>query len=103
MLTSSPSAVPKLRAVVGEPIERLPVEADEHALSGRVVVEGGDAVLEADAGVLEAAPGRRGIDAVMVVDPHRPGAKRVGDGMRTPDVVRPDGRAKSVVRVVGEV
>src|SRR2546429_9264141 len=54
---------------VAIPVERLVVGRDHHALGVEVIVKTFAAELAADAGIIDAAPGRGRIEAMMIVDP----------------------------------
>src|SRR5258705_939224 len=54
---------------VAVPVERLVMRRDHHALDVEVVAETFGAELAPDAGVIDPAPGRGRIEAVMIVDP----------------------------------
>src|SRR3954452_7749261 len=54
---------------VAIPVERLVVRRDHHALGVEVIVENLAAALAPDAGIVDAAPRRGRVEAVMVVDP----------------------------------
>src|SRR5690349_20057459 len=54
---------------VAIPVERLVVRRDHHALGVEMIVETFSSALAPDAGIVDAAPGRGRVEAVMVVDP----------------------------------
>src|ERR1700740_409845 len=60
---------PALRGRVAVPVEWLVVGRDHHALDVDMIVEAFGAEFTADAGIVDAAPGRGGIEAMMIVDP----------------------------------
>ena len=87
---------------VAIPVERLVVGRDHHALGVEVVVETLGAELAADAGVVDAAPGRGRVEPVMIVDPDDAGLDGGGHAMRAADVAGADGGGQPERRIVGE-
>src|SRR5579862_1685970 len=86
---------PALRSRVAVPVERLVVGRDHHALDVEVVVEALGAEFAADAGIVDAAPGRSGIEAMMVVDPDDAGLHFRRQAMGARDVAGADRRCKA--------
>src|SRR2546430_11079196 len=77
---------------VAIPVERLIVGRDHHALGVEVIVKTFGAELAADAGIIDAAPGRGRIEAMMIVDPDNAGLDRRGHAMGAADVAGADRR-----------
>ena len=75
-----------LRRRVAVPVERLVVGRDHHALGVEMIVEAFGAELAPDAGVIDAAPGRGRVEAVVIVDPDNAGPDRGGEAMGAADV-----------------
>src|SRR5450830_915420 len=73
-----------------------------HALDVEMVVETFAAELAADAGIVDAAPGRGRVEAVMVVDPDDAGLDAGGHAMRAADVAGADRRRQSERRIIGK-
>src|SRR6185503_16040217 len=71
---------------VAIPVERLVVRRDHHALGVEMIVETFSSALAADAGIVDAAPGRGRVEAVMVVDPDDAGLDGCRHAMRAADV-----------------
>src|SRR5207302_72597 len=67
-----------------------------------MVVETFCAELAPDAGIADAAPGRGGIEAVMIVDPDDAAFDRGGDAVGAGDIAGADRRRKPERRIVGE-
>src|ERR1700733_5570914 len=87
---------------VAVPVERLVMGRDHHALGVEVVVEAFGPELAADAGIIDAAPGRSRIEPVMVVDPDDAGLDGGRHPMRAPDVAGPDRGGEAERRVVSK-
>src|SRR5262245_12612831 len=87
---------------VAVPVERLLVGRDHHALGVEVIVEAFSAAFAADAGIIDAAPGRGRVEPVVIVDPDDAGLHRCGDTVRTGDVAGADRGGKAERRVVGK-
>src|SRR5258705_12647783 len=66
-----------------------------------VVVNAFVAELAPDAGVIDPAPGRGRIEAVMIVDPDDAGLDAGGDAMRAGDVAGPDRRGEPERGIIG--
>src|ERR1700752_410227 len=64
-----PLIQPALCGRVAVPVERRVVSRDHHALDVEMIVKALGAEFAAGAGIVDAAPGRRRIEAVMIVDP----------------------------------
>src|SRR4051794_5152176 len=86
------SVEPLLSRRVPVPVERPAVGIDHHRLHVEVLVEGLGAELAADSGVLHAAPGKGGIEAVMVVHPDDSAAEFRRHPMGAGDVAGADRR-----------
>src|SRR5258705_9921217 len=87
---------------VAVPVEGLVACGDHHALGIEMVVKAFGAELAPDAGVIDPAPGRGRIEAVMIVDPDDAGLDAGGDAMRAGDVAGPDRSGKPERRIIGE-
>src|SRR3954447_3379880 len=96
------SVEPLLSRRVPVPVERAAVGIDHHRLHVEVLVEGLDAKLAADSGVLHAAPGKGGIEAMMVVHPDDSAAEFRRDPMGAGDIAGADRRREPERRVVGD-
>src|SRR5882757_3396429 len=75
---------------VAIPVERLVVRRDHHALGVEMVVKAFGAAFAADAGIIDAAPGRGRIKAVMIVDPDDAGLDGRRHAMGAADVAGAD-------------
>ena len=80
---------------VAIPVERLLVGRDHHALGVEVVVEALGAAFAADAGIVDATPGRSRVETVVIVDPDDAGLDGGGDTVRAGDVAGSDGRGEA--------
>src|ERR1700691_2663055 len=89
------SVQPALRRRVAVPVERLVMRRDHHALGVEMIVKAFGAEFAADAGIVDAAPGRGRIEPVMVVDPDDAGLDGGGDAMRASDIAGADRRGQS--------
>src|SRR6266436_1422839 len=87
---------------VAVPVEGLVACGDHHALGIEMVVKAFGAELAPDAGVIDPAPRRGRIEAVMIVDPDDAGLDAGGDAMRAGDVAGPDRSGKPERRIIGE-
>src|SRR5258708_27628936 len=79
-----------LRRRVAIPVERLIMRRDHHALGVEMIIETFSAELAPDAAVIDAAPGRGRVEAVMIVDPDDAGLDAGSDTMRAADVAGAD-------------
>src|SRR3979411_76602 len=77
---------------VAVPVERLVVSRDHHALGVEMIVEAFGTELAPDARVIDAAPGRRRVEAVVIVDPDDASLDGGGYAMRAPDIAGADRR-----------
>src|SRR5579864_7427396 len=79
-------------------VERWDVGVDVHPDRFRlgVVVDGLDAHVAAVAGFSDAAEGRRGIDALIAVDPHHAGTDGRRYAMRALEIVGPQAAAQRI-------
>src|ERR1700740_3399751 len=68
------------------PVEWLVMGRDHHALDVEMVVETFGAELAADAGIIDAAPGRGRIEPVVIVDPDDAGLDRGCHAMGAADI-----------------
>src|SRR6185436_18573617 len=81
--SSARASVEAHRAFAGlVPVHLLLLERDPHALDGRELLDGRPAVLAPVARELEAAPRRRGVDPVVVVDPGDAGRQSLRHAVR---------------------
>src|SRR5712675_1077105 len=87
---------------VAVPIERLVVGCDHHALGAEVIVKTFRAAFAPDAGIIDAAPGRCRIEAMMVVDPDDAGLDRGGQPMRAANVAGADRGSEPKGGVIGK-
>src|SRR5258708_5701253 len=79
-----------LRRRVTVPVERLVMGSNHHALGVEVVIKTFGAELAPDAGVVDAAPGRGRVEAVVIVDPDDAGLDGGSHAMRAPDIAGAD-------------
>ncbi len=66
-----------------------------------MIVEAFGAELAPDAGVIDAAPGRGRVEAVVIVDPDDAGLDGGGYAMRAPDIAGADRRRKPERGIIG--
>src|SRR5258708_36202888 len=91
-----------LRRRVAVPVERLVMRRDQHALGVEMIIETFSAELAPDAAVIDAAPGRGRVEAVMIVDPDDAGLDAGSETMRAADVAGADRSRQPEPRIIGE-
>src|SRR5882724_288340 len=91
-----------LRGRVAVPVEGLIVRRDHHALGVEMVVKTLGAEFAADATVVDAAPGRGRIEAMMIVDPDDTGLDRGRHAMGARDVAGADRSRQPKRGIIGE-
>src|SRR6266849_4785599 len=75
---------------VAVPVERLVMGSNHHALGIEVVIKTFGAEFASDTGVIDAAPGRGRVKAVVIVDPDDAGLDGGGHAMRAPHIAGAD-------------
>src|SRR5215470_19782146 len=96
------SAVAFLCAVIGVPVESVVGEVHDDVLDLRILLIGDETVLAAEAAHLEAAPGRAGIDAMMIVDPGDAALQPMRDAMGAREIAGPDRGRQAERGAVGQ-
>src|SRR5260221_12904735 len=91
-----------LRRRVAIPVERLIMRRDHHALGVEMIIETFSAELAPDAAVIDAAPGRGRVEAVMIVDPADPGPDGGRDTKGAGDVAGAGRTRQPQRRIIGE-